>query len=289
MLEFISKYVKVTVPQHIPLALSGLFVGIAASGGLLDFNALLAFISAILLVGGFNTFNGVTDFKIDLINKPFRPIPSGEMRRIQATLYSILLYVIGILIAYYLSKEYFIVYLIGVAISILYSLPLISLRKRFLINSLTVTILYGLIFPLAGWALIPTNPIPIYILTFLFIFGFGLSITKDFEDFIGDKTYDVETVPVRYGIKKSARITSILILTSFVYLMFLVVLNIIKSEFVFSLLMLPPFIYLIRKIYRKPKSFYNSINERSTARRIFLMLMSLGISVEFLIGIIALF
>ncbi|MFH1474083.1 MAG: UbiA family prenyltransferase [Candidatus Aenigmatarchaeota archaeon] len=287
MLDFISKYLKVMVPQHIPLALSGLFVGIAVSGGLLDFNVLLAFISAVFLIGGFNTFNGVTDFKIDLINKPFRPIPSGKIKKIEAIIYSILLYALGILIAYYLTTEYFIVYLIGVTISILYSLPLINLRKRFLINSLTVTILYALIFPLAGWALMPANPIPIYILTFLFIFGFGLSITKDFEDFIGDKTYAVETVPVRYGIKKSARISSILLLTSFVYLMFLVGLNMIKSEFVFSLLMLPPFIYLIRKIYRKPKSFYNSINERSTARRIFFMLMSLGISVEVLIGLIA--
>ena len=64
----LKKYIKVTVPQHIPLALSGLFVGIVTSGGFLDFNALLAFISAVFLVGGFNTFNGVTDFKIDLIN-----------------------------------------------------------------------------------------------------------------------------------------------------------------------------------------------------------------------------
>ena len=282
------EYFKVMVPEHSLLAIGGAFVGIAVSGGIINYNALLAFISLVLLVGGFNTFNGVTDFKIDLINKPFRPIPSGKINRKNATLYSILLYTIGLYISYHLTQQYVLIYSIAVILSIIYSLPIIRLRKRFLINSLTVTILYGLLCPLAGWSLMPTNPIPVYLLVFLLFFGFSLSITKDFEDYLGDKVYSNRTVPVLLGPKSAMFITSTTLIISFIYLLLAIIMGLFEEQFIIVILLMPGFLYLIHKMYSGNNHSHYS-NDKSKSRMIFIILMSLGILVEFLIGIIALF
>ena len=286
MLKYTTNYVKVTVPQHMLLAIGGAFVGIAVSGGILNYNTLLAFISLALLVGGFNTFNGVTDFKIDLINKPFRPIPLGKVTRKNATLYSIILYAMGLYIAYNLTSQYLQIYCIAVILSILYSLPIIRLRKRFLINSLSVTILYGLLCPLAGWSLMPANPIPIYILVFLLLFGFALSITKDFEDYLGDKVYSNRTIPVVLGPKPAIFMTSVALMIAFVYLILAINLGLLERQFVIVILLIPGFLYLIYKLYSDNKhNRYSS--EKAKLRKIFFILMSLGVLVEVLIGTIA--
>lgn len=282
------EYLKVTVPEHILLAIGGAFVGLAVSGGTLGFNVILAFISLALLVAGFNTFNGVTDFKVDLINKPHRPIPSGKITRQNATLYSIIIYAIGLYIAFNLTSQYLIIYSISVILSILYSLPIIRLRKRFLINSISVTTLYGLLCPLAGWALMPSNPVPIYLLAFLLLFGFSLSITKDFEDFMGDKVYSNKTIPVIIGSKGAVFITSITLIISFVYLMLAINMGLLQREFLIIILLIPAFIYLIHKM-RSEDNHNHYSNEKAKSRKIFATLMILGVIVEFLIGIIALF
>jgi 4-hydroxybenzoate polyprenyltransferase len=282
-------YVKVTVPYYIPIAIVGAFVGITASGGMLNYNVLLAFLSLAFLVAGFNTFNCVIDVKVDKINKPYRPIPSEKISRRNALFYSLILYIISLAVASQLTKEFFLITLASVILTALYSIPIVRLKKRFLLNNLTGGVFYGLLCPLAGWSLFPANPIPIYLIIFVFLLSLSLSVTKDFEDVIGDKAYAVKTIPTKFGIRNAARISSLLIILSFVYIIFLVSFNLIGTEFIFSILMMPAFIYLIKKIYKKPKSFYNSIDERSTARSIFFTLIGLGILVEFLIGIIAIF
>jgi geranylgeranylglycerol-phosphate geranylgeranyltransferase len=275
------------VPQHVPLAIGGALVGIAVSGGVLNYNALLAFISLLILVGAFNTFNGVTDFKIDLINKPYRPIPSGKITRPYATMYAIILYMIGLIISYSLTREYLLIYIIAVILSILYSLPIIRLRKRFLINSLTVTILYGLLCPLAGWALMPSNPIPIYMLAFLLLFGFGLSITKDFEDFLGDKVYSNNTIPVKLGPKTASFLTATVLIISFTYLYSAITLGMLGRKYLLTILLMPGFLFLIRKMYIGSNNNHRFSNEKTRSRTIFYMLIGLGVLVEIMIGIIA--
>jgi 1,4-dihydroxy-2-naphthoate octaprenyltransferase len=82
-------------------------------------------------------------------------------------------------------------------------------------------------------------------------------------------------------------LASLSIILSFGYLIALVILEILRVEFLIILITLPVFLYLIKKMFSKPKSVYNSIKESVVARRIFFMLIVLGILVEFLIGFIA--
>jgi geranylgeranylglycerol-phosphate geranylgeranyltransferase len=241
----------------------------------------------VALVAAFNTFNGVTDFKIDLINKPYRPIPSGKVSRNFALAYSEFFYIVSLFIAYQLTLQFFQIMLLSSIVTIFYSLPVISLRKRFLISNLSGAILYGVLCPLAGWALMPTNPIPFFILGFTFLFSLSLSMSKDFEDFIGDRVYKIKTIPVVLGVGKAKILSTLMLSLSFAYLIVLAALGLIKIQYLLAIITLPAFVMLIRRMYKYHQSFYNSIEDRKFARRIFLMLMGLAILVEFSIGIIA--
>jgi geranylgeranylglycerol-phosphate geranylgeranyltransferase len=282
-------YFRITVPYYIPIAIMGIFVGIATSGGAFNFNVLLSFVSISAMIAAFNTFNGVTDFKIDLINKPYRPIPAGKMTRSNASLYSLILYAISLIIAFQLTLQYFQIAILTSIVTILYSFPLVRLRKRFIISNLCGAVIYGLLCPLLGWSLMPSNPLPIYILGFTFLFALSLSMSKDFEDFIGDKAYRIKTIPVVLSIEKAKLLSVIMLSLSFAYLVSVAVLGLIEIRYLLIIITLPGFIALIRRMYQDHKRFYNSIEERRIAKRIFLMLMGLAILVEFLIGIVALF
>jgi geranylgeranylglycerol-phosphate geranylgeranyltransferase len=282
-------YFRITVPYYIPIAIIGIFLGIATSGGIFNYNVLLSFVSVAALVAAFNTFNGVTDLKIDLINKPHRPIPSGKITRKTASLYSVILYIICLIIAYSLTVQFFQITILAVIITILYSFPPVRLRKRFIISNLCGATIYGLLCPLLGWSLTPLNPLPIYILIFTFLFALSLSMSKDFEDYIGDKAFRIGTIPVVLGIEKAKLISTIMLSLSFAYLVSVAVLGFIEIRYLLIIITLPGFIALIRRMYQDHKRFYNSIEERRIAKRIFLILMGLAILVEFLIGIVALF
>lgn len=282
-------YLKITVPYYMPIAIIGIFVGIATSGGVFGYNALLSFVSVAALIAAFNTFNGVTDFMIDLINKPQRPIPSGKISRKAALLYSFILYALSLLIAYQLTVQFFQISVLTVIVTIFYSIHPIRLRKRFIISNICGATIYGLMCPLLGWALTPMSPLPIFILVFTFIFALALSMSKDFEDYIGDKAYTMKTMPVVLGIEKAKLLSTIILALSFVYLIAASALGLIKIQYLFIIVTLPGFVLLIREVYRDHKRFYNSIQERKVAKRIFFILMGLATLVEFLIGIVAMF
>ncbi len=204
-------------------------------------------------------------------------------------LYSTILYIASLIVAYQLTIQYFQLTIIFLVLTVLYSIPLIRIRKRLLISNLWGATIYGLLCPLLGWSLLPSNPLPVYILGFTFLFALSLSMSKDFEDYIGDKVHRIKTMPVVLGIEKAKLLATLMLSLSFVYLVIVSVSGLIKVQYLLILITLPGFILLIRRTYQDHKRFHNSIGERKVARRIFLMLMGLAILVEFLIGLIALF
>ena len=288
MAKHVKNYIHVMVPHYFPDAIIASFVGIGVSGGTINFNVLLAFLSFAFLFGGFNTFNSVIDLEIDLISKPYRPLPSGKITTKNALIYAIILYLLALLIAYHLTAQFFIITIISMITTIFYSLPKIRLRRFLLLGNLTGASFIGLLCPLAGWALEPSNPIPIYFLGFTFLFSLGLSITKDLEDISGDKAYSIKTIPAIFGIGKAIQATSLLLISSFVYIILLIGFNLIEIKFILSLMMLPAFLYSIRKIkpYLKPQ-VNSSIDELAIARKTFLTFNGLGILTGLLIGIVA--
>ncbi len=289
MLNFVSYYIKITVPYYIPVAIVATFVGITTSGGIFDFNALLAFLSLSLLVGAFNTFNGIADHRIDEVNKPYRPIPAGKISKKAAFFYAASLYCISLTISSQLGTEFFLIAVLSMVITLFYSIPVVRLKKRFLWSNVAGAVFYGLLCPLAGWSLTPTNLIPCHLIGFLFLLTLSLSITKDFEDIKGDRAYSMETFPIKLGVKGSVLVTSVTLMISFAYMTFLICLNFLATKFVVILLAVPAFLFLIQKMCLKPKGAHQSANGGVGDRKLFFTLIGLGVTVEFLVGLLSIF
>jgi len=243
---------ELIVPEYIPMAVLGAFVGAVATTQTLpnqDFITLI--ISLIFVVAGFNTYNAIADKKIDQINKPTRPVAANQITEKQATILTTIFYILSIITATLISPLITTIILIAIIITITYSFKTIYLKKRFIAGNMVGAILYGLITPLAGWALTPNLTIPTPIIFTLFFLAIGLSFLKDFEDVVGDKKYGVNTLPLKLGRDKS--ITAIILITTitFAYLTITIITNTLPQKYYFLLIFYPLIFFNIYS-YKNP-------------------------------------
>ena len=145
---------------------------------------------------GANILNDYFDYKIDKINRPDRPISSGLIVRNHALIFSIIVFIIGTLIAMQLNKN-------SQLVSIGISLPLIigynaKLKNYPLIGNIVVALVLSLSFIYAGFIFENTRPL---IIPALMCFGLTLirEIVKDMADIIGDNAAGVKTFPIVFG------------------------------------------------------------------------------------------
>ena len=83
--------------------------------------ALLACFVVFIVTGGGNTINDYFDYKIDIINKPERPIPSGRISLKTTLIYSLSLFTIGIIFAFIIGVLPGIITLFSSSLLILYA------------------------------------------------------------------------------------------------------------------------------------------------------------------------
>jgi 4-hydroxybenzoate polyprenyltransferase len=173
---------------------------------------LITGVSALMLVNaGSNVLNQVYDFKIDKINKPYRPIPSriitiNEARTVAWVVYLITLWraaAVG-------SGAFLFLILIIMLITIFYSIPPLRLKKRLFISNLSIAFARGMLGFVAGWAIFgnPFNQTPWLIGLIMSIYLIGAVTTKDFTDMKGDKKFGIRTLPVVFGKRKSIMISA---------------------------------------------------------------------------------
>ncbi len=82
----LSEFIKLTVPEYIPVGILAALAGFAYAAGAfpLNLNLLYLLISIISLISGYNAFNCITDKYIDKINKPHRPLAKGSITETEA-------------------------------------------------------------------------------------------------------------------------------------------------------------------------------------------------------------
>ena len=172
--------------------------------------------------GAGNTINDVFDVKIDEINKPNRPIPSGRISLENARNYAFALFGIGIALSFvdsYLVNSIWPSVLVVPAAVIMY-LYARNLKAMPLIGNLTVATLTGFCFVIAGVVIAcATNSlkilfISIYLGLFAMFMTLAREIVKDMEDIEGDKQEGARTFPILYGKKISSIISIILIVVT---------------------------------------------------------------------------
>jgi 4-hydroxybenzoate polyprenyltransferase len=170
----------------------------------------------IILNAASNSINGVYDAEIDKINKPYRPIPSrvitkNEARAVAWILYAIVLLRAGLLLRSELSNWAFTFFVVVIMfVTIIYSVPPIRLKKRLWVSNITIAFARGLLGFVAAWSLFgdPFSDLTPWIIGgVMMIFLIGAITSKDFTDIMGDKVHNINTLPVVYGIRKSALIS----------------------------------------------------------------------------------
>lgn len=202
-----NPYVEIIRPGNVIMAIIAVIL-VAILEKSIDMPIILSMLAVFFAMSGGNVINDYFDYKIDLINKPQRPIPSGRISPKTAKNYAYFLFIIaaiiGVIISY-LANTWIPCAIVLFADIVLY-LYAYKLKSTPLIGNLTVGFMTGLCFIFAGYTF--NNQLIIYesylLAFFALIMTTAREITKDIEDIEGDKSEGAKTFPILYGTKISA-------------------------------------------------------------------------------------
>jgi geranylgeranylglycerol-phosphate geranylgeranyltransferase len=179
----------------------------------LVYEPVLVFSVVFLVTGAGNVINDYFDHKIDSINRPDRPIPSGRIQRKTALYIAISLFVVGILLSLLLGPLCLFLAIVNSWLLIFYAS---TFKRMVLIGNLVVGYLAGSTF-LFGGALEIFNGMGIRSNVVLFLLAILVTmareIVKDIQDIEGDSKAGATTLPITVGKEFSARLTAVLGLT----------------------------------------------------------------------------
>lgn len=203
-MNLLLAYIKLLRPLNV--FISGMMV-VLSSAVLGVLNETDIIIHVVMVVscytGAANALNDMVDYKIDLINCPERPIPSGLVSKKAALIISISLFSFGTYFCLELSQNSKVIGIgIAMPLMVLYSK---SLKGIPLIGNITVAFILGLAFLFCGAAF---NYMSVMLVPTVLAFGLTLvrEIVKDIADIDGDKSAGINTFPVFAGIKKTIQL-----------------------------------------------------------------------------------
>lgn len=188
-----------------PLNLTiGAFSVIITASILKQIDQVAVWLTALIVVVAYNAaanaINDYFDLETDKINRPNRPLVTGEVQPKTALYLSIILFIIGTLFAITLPT-------IAIFIAIAIALPIMIFYSTWfkgmpLVGNFTIAMILGVTFLFAGAALenMSTMIVPA-------LLAFGLTLTrelvKDISDVEGDRKAKLKTFPIVAGIKKA--------------------------------------------------------------------------------------
>ena len=182
------------------------FVGavLAASqlAGLNWFNVLFGFLTGFTFCAAAMVINDYYDRKIDAINEPQRPIPSGTIKPNEALAFVGVLSVMGFIFAGFVSVLCFVVAAAALAITATY----ITVGKRSgLPGNFLVSICVAIPFIYGSITAIGTVGLNVILFASMaFLSNTGREITKGIVDVKGDSAEGIKTLAVRFGEKNAA-------------------------------------------------------------------------------------
>jgi 4-hydroxybenzoate polyprenyltransferase len=171
---------------------------------------LIGSLMAAMLNAGNNALNQIYDLEIDRVNKPTRPLPSGRLSIPEVWGFTIVTYVLALILAWLVSPggrhECFWLVAIAVVCTYLYSVPPFRTKRLGIWANLTIAIPRGTLLKVAGWSSAKTiaGVEPWYIGAIFGLFLLGATTTKDFADMEGDRRGGCRTLPIQYGVRRAA-------------------------------------------------------------------------------------
>jgi geranylgeranylglycerol-phosphate geranylgeranyltransferase len=162
----------------------------------------LVFLVVFLISGAGNAINDYFDIKIDSINRPERPIPSGRVKLKEALYFSYLLFALGTALAFSINPVCGLIALFNSLMLIFYAK---TLKSTPLFGNLSIGYLTGSTF-LFGASVFGLEGLKtlfvLFVLSALAITA--REIVKDIEDMEGDKIEGADTLPLRIGARKAS-------------------------------------------------------------------------------------
>ncbi len=264
--------VELTVPQNLLISIiSPIVIYVILNLKFPGFEIVPILISLSFAVLGFNSFNMIYDIESDKIDKPNRPLPSGRVSKKQVYKITKLCFFISFLVALFTNISYVIVLLVFIIISYLYSAPLIRIKKYLWATSFTGAFQYAIIPFLSAMSLSPSNFSWIFFIYFINTFLF-ISNVKDIEDIEGEKKNKINSIPIKYGIKKTYLIVigGPIILNLFMFIFSIT--NLISKKFTIStIISIIIYVLIWQQITNK-----NIISERITTQSKRVTLITIG-------------
>lgn len=210
--------VRLLRPLNFVLFVAGVALGGILAAGFEVFRGsnlsemILAMCSAACIGGAANAINDVYDIEIDRVNRPVRPLPSGEVSESIARALWVVLSFVGIALGLFVSLLHAFIAL-GVAVLLwLYSF---RFKRKLLVGNVVISIVLGLAILYGG--LVPAVGSLTAVLVgaaFAFLTTFVREIIKDIEDIRGDQEQHARTLPIVLGSGFAARVAlGVLVLT----------------------------------------------------------------------------
>ncbi len=175
---------------------------------------IIAAIAAYCAITSSYVYNDCCDIDVDKIGMPNRPLPSAQLSKKEAQLWSLFLFLVAAAVSLYLNPESFIVLAIATFFITIYS----AWAKR---NTPFSWVFVGLSFgmvPLGVWlAFEPAgilkagaglHPSSIILAAMIGITDWGFTNCDASRDVAGDKEKGIPTTPATYGIPATARMVT---------------------------------------------------------------------------------
>jgi geranylgeranylglycerol-phosphate geranylgeranyltransferase len=195
-----NPYLEIIRPGNAILAVIAVLL-MAVISGVFTVEVLIACIVVFVATGFGNAVNDYFDHKIDAVNKPERPIPSGRISLKAAGYYSLALALFSNIMAILFLGM--IPELIVVASTLLMFYYAHTLKKKLLIGNFAISLLTGLSFVFGG-LVVGATIASIYLGFYALLTTMMREIVKDMEDVKGDKVEGANTLPIAYGMKSSS-------------------------------------------------------------------------------------
>lgn len=165
-------------------------------------NLVFGFVTGFTLTAASMTINDYYDRKIDKVNEPSRPIPSGTIKPKEALFFAAILTAVGFVAAYLTNVFCLFAAMLAWMIFTVYTTvgKRSGLPGNFLVSTcVAIPFIYG---SLAITSIVSLNVL--FFVSMVFLSNSGREITKGIVDVQGDRAQGVKTLAVRYGEKKAA-------------------------------------------------------------------------------------
>lgn len=250
-------YIKLTRPLNCLITALVVLVGgiISSFQNSIGINLILASVVAAIVAASGNVINDMFDIEIDKIAHPDRPLASGKLKITEAKIFYIVLIIIAISISLILTNHLLIITVFAISLLFLYSF---ILKKIPLLGNIVIALLTALAFLFGGVA-VDNFSGAIIPAIFAFLINLIRELVKDAEDYEGDKTYSVNTFPIKFGMKRTKQIAVAISIVQIAFTFYPFVESIYKIEYfvVVMVIVNPILIYSLKKLFENDdkKSF----------------------------------